>query len=245
MLRAHIRHPAPWDVETAAQVVEAVASMLGTTTQALIEQVRARMTGMVVAEILHFLTGQPVPAEKDGNNSSLGRWMFDQNIDRSDPFLGCEIQLKVPLVGIGAPARAFLEPVARALGTQIQFPNHYEVANAVGAVVGNVLIQKDAEVLPVSNGPSITGYVARVGSQQCSFEKLSEALAYTRSEVAEQARAEAIEAGAGQPAVQVTEQELLGGMYQLSAQALGKPALEEGALLDGAVSGAMSMDMSG
>jgi len=40
--------------------------------------------------------------------------------------------LKVPVVGIGAPARALLPPVAKALGTSIILPEHFAVANAVG-----------------------------------------------------------------------------------------------------------------
>ena len=50
------------------------------------------------------------------------------------------------LVGIGAPAGAYLPPVAAALHTQIYLPEHYEVANAVGTVVGNVVVQLEGQV---------------------------------------------------------------------------------------------------
>lgn len=217
---------APWDREIARKVVERIARMLEMRPDAFIQGVFHWMTRSIVAEIIHFLTGQPVPEEINGKNGSLARWLFEQNISHADNFLGCQFQLKVPLIGIGAPARAFLSPVAEVLGTQVIFPAHYEVANAVGTVVGSVLVRKDAEVLPQVSGPSITGYMAQVGSEQRVFEKRAEALDFARSRILELARAEAIAAGACDPQVELTEQELLGDMVNFTAQAIGKPALD-------------------
>jgi hypothetical protein len=39
------------------------------------------------------------------------------------------------LVGIGAAARFILPKVAKSLGTQVVFPAHYEVGNALGAIL--------------------------------------------------------------------------------------------------------------
>jgi N-methylhydantoinase A/oxoprolinase/acetone carboxylase beta subunit len=213
----------PWDAEIARKVVDSVARMLGMKREAFIDMIRQRMARMIVAEIVHFLTGQPVPEEIDGKNGSLARWMFDQNLDHSDPFLACQIQLRLPLVGIGAPARAFLPSVAEALNVPILFPEHYDVANAVGTVVGNVLVQKEAEVLPLVSGPVITGYQVHSGGAPHTFEKAEEALAFARRAAFEEARAEAVAAGADEPGIEVTVKELLGGMYTVTARAIGKP----------------------
>ena len=44
------------------------------------------------------------------------------------------------LIGVGAPTGVFLKPVAEMLGTKAVIPKYGEVANAIGAVVGNVAV---------------------------------------------------------------------------------------------------------
>ena len=215
----------PWQVELACQVVAASAAMLKMKPDAFIQLVRDRMTEMILAEILSFLSGHPVPEASDNfRASSLGRWLFEELLSSVHPILGCQIQLKVPLVGIGAPARAFLPPVARALHTEILFPPHYEVANAVGTVVGNVFVQKEAEVIPLLNGPMRVGFRVVSGSVQREFSHLDEAVAYARRQVSEAAALEAQSAGASSVQVDVAERIFTGDLVFLTATAVGKPA---------------------
>jgi N-methylhydantoinase A/oxoprolinase/acetone carboxylase beta subunit len=216
----------PWDREVAELAVEAVARMMGLSPEEFIQLVRQKMTQKIVSEIIHFISGYPVPEESETSQQgqgSLARWMFTENLTGSDAFLGCKLQLKVPVVGIGAPAKAFLDPVAEALGCQVIYPQHYAIANAVGTVVGNVLVQKDFEVVPQVEGQMIVGYLAHTGGAQRCFETAAEALAFTRKEAAEQALREACAAGAVEPEVVVEEKELLGEMWSVSARAVGKP----------------------
>jgi len=51
------------------------------------------------------------------------------------PALGVEFTLRLPLVGIGAAARALLPGVAARLKTTVSFPQYGEVGNAVGAAL--------------------------------------------------------------------------------------------------------------
>jgi N-methylhydantoinase A/oxoprolinase/acetone carboxylase beta subunit len=51
-----------------------------------------------------------------------------------DEVLAVSFALKLPIVALGAAARFLLPEVAEELGTQIIFPPHYEVGNALGAV---------------------------------------------------------------------------------------------------------------
>ena len=217
----------PWDAEAASGVVEAVARMWNMPVETFIQTVRQRMTRMISAEIIHFLSGHAVPESLPGaRNGSLAHWLFEESLSPADPFLGCRVQLKVPLVGIGAPARAFLAPVADALGTEMIFPAHYQVANAVGTVVGNVLVQREGEVIPLLSGSMRIGYLARAGSEQRQFEALNEALTFARDYLQQQVRDEALAAGALAPEVVLTQRELLGEIYQLAVVAVGKPGQE-------------------
>lgn len=220
----HIRGEyAPWDADLARQVLECVAMRLGSSLEGLLSGVWARITRRMVAEIVGFLSGLRVPDEAETVGSSLAAWLFEQNMRPDDPFLGCQIQLKVPLIGIGAPARVFLDPVARSLGAQVLYPEHYAVANAVGTVVGNVLVHKEAEVLPNIIGTAINGYVTHCAGTQKWFEQRDEAVEFARGAIRAAARAEALAAGAREPEITLEEEEIGGGMLRLRAQALGKP----------------------
>ncbi len=43
--------------------------------------------------------------------------------------------LKIPIIAIGAAARYFLPSVARRLGTEVIYPDNYEVGSAIGAII--------------------------------------------------------------------------------------------------------------
>ena len=100
-----------------------------------------------------------------------------------DPFLGVTFPIENPHGGHWRPGQAFLKPVARAMHTRIQFPRHFEVANAVGTVVGNVLVREEAEVLPWVEDQVQLGYYARAGGLQRCFESRPQALAFARSTI--------------------------------------------------------------
>lgn len=64
--------------------------------------------------------------------NSLTNFLSQRN---AHPVLGISFALKIPLIGIGASAQHLLPAVAEKLGTTVQFPEHGEVGNAVGAAI--------------------------------------------------------------------------------------------------------------
>ncbi len=218
----------PWNTALSTLAIEAVARTRNLTPTGFIQQVRRQMTEQISAEIIHFLSGYPVPAAAESFGvSSFGRWAFDESLSPApNSALGCQIQVNVPLVGIGAPARAFLPPVAEALHTSILFPPHYEVANAVGAVVGNIIVQKEIAILPLLNGSVRVGYTLQGAGKHPPFDSLEGALAFARQYIRAESLAEAQDAGADHPIVEVSEQSLSGDLYTLSANVVARPALQ-------------------
>jgi N-methylhydantoinase A/oxoprolinase/acetone carboxylase beta subunit len=63
---------------------------------------------------------------------SLTNFISSRN---NHPVLGVEFSLKIPIIGIGAAAKFFLPQVAKRLKTTVQFPENYEVGNAIGAAL--------------------------------------------------------------------------------------------------------------
>ena len=72
----------------------------------------------------------------------------------ADPpdLLGVALRLNQPLVAIGAPVRTYFPDVARSLQTRLVVPEHAEVANAVGAVVGSIMQSVRVLITPQENG---------------------------------------------------------------------------------------------
>lgn len=69
----------------------------------------------------------------------------------SDLF-GVSLNLKRPLVAIGAPVATYYPDVAESLHTELVIPSHAEVANAVGAVVGSIMQSVRVLISPLDGG---------------------------------------------------------------------------------------------
>lgn len=220
---------APWDASAACQIIEILARNWGMGSEELIQSVRDLITRRIAAEVIQFLSGKTLsePSVLSHKGDDLDRWLFEESMRPADQHLGCQITLKEPIVGIGAPANAFLPAVASVLGTQIILPEHYAVANAVGTVVGNVMVRQEGDVLPVVEGAAVTGYLASAASQQTRFDSFAEALTFTRKSLTDSAAAEAASAGAQSPHIECVETEIIAGMLvHLSAWGIGKPGRE-------------------
>ncbi len=215
----------PWDGEVARKVVEAAARTREEGPEAFIQSVRAWMTRRITAEIVQFLSGCAVPAEVAGQlkKPDLGAWLFGQNLHARKGVLRSQISLDVPLVGIGAPAGYFLPPVAEALHTELILPKHYEVANAVGTVVSDVMVRHEAEVVPYLRGTAIAGYAVRGIGRRQEFETREEAVACARETLAKLVVEEAVAAGAHAPVFDLQEEEQAASILRLSACAFGSP----------------------
>jgi N-methylhydantoinase A/oxoprolinase/acetone carboxylase beta subunit len=216
----------PWDGEAAEIAARAAAKLWDESEADFARRIKEAMTAKILTEIISFTTEKQLSEPVFGLlNTSLDRWMFEENLSPRHPYLGCKINLKVPLIGIGAPAKAFLPPVAEALGTTFLLPEHYEVANAVGTVVGNVMVAQDGEVFPRMIGAAASGYYARVANLQQWFRKYEEAVAFTQETLTNQVAQEAREAGAHKAAIHCEVREILDGIASLHAWAIGKPDL--------------------
>ncbi|MCL1859422.1 MAG: hydantoinase/oxoprolinase family protein [Oscillospiraceae bacterium] len=99
------------------------------------------------------------------------------------------------LVGIGAPIHIFLDDVAKMLGTKAVVPKYAGVANALGAVAGNICANYTVEIKPNYSSGGITGYTVFGGNVK-TFEKLEEAEEFAISEAKEIAYEEAVKRGA-------------------------------------------------
>ena len=100
------------------------------------------------------------------------------------------------LTGVGAPIHIFLRDVAARLGTTAVIPEHYEVANALGAIVGSVSASGIVDIRPNYSAAGITGYTVSGAEETKEFNTIREAEEFAAAEASEIARAEAVRRGA-------------------------------------------------
>ena len=97
----------------------------------------------VVVEVGHAVIASALAEEGDlmlSSQDSVGRLFIDRALFADDRgSLSVTLAVRHPLVAIGAPVATYLPSVASQLHTTLCIPEHAEVANAVGAVAGDVV----------------------------------------------------------------------------------------------------------
>ena len=108
------------------------------------------------------------------------------------PWLAMTAKLNVPVIGIGAPAQSFYPPIAEFLDAEVVVPEHAEVANAVGAVVGVVRQSAQITISPVAGQMRV---VVHAPQEQREFDDLEQAAVWATEVVSALASQKALDAG--------------------------------------------------
>ena len=220
----------PWDVEAATLAMEVFAHNQYQDPTALRAKIWERITEMAVHAILTFLTEKPLdPPSKPivDKDLDMGRWLFYNSLYHSHPHLETTFRLREPVIGIGAPAGQFLKPVAEALHTDLILPNHHEVANAVGAIAGTVMVLEEILVYPKLDkaGLEVLGYFVQTGDERFEYDDLDPAMKQAYALSRERALGAALRSGADNPQVVVEHSSDGLDTYRVRAKAMGKPRL--------------------
>ena len=118
---------------------------------------------------------------QDGNDfilkeEKIARYFIEKQLEGScESNLGLKLEPKVPIIGIGAPVRAWLPPMAEKLNARLVIPENPEVANAFGSATGRIM---DSVKIHINPGECSVGYVLHSSWEMKNFEELDEAVAY-------------------------------------------------------------------
>ncbi|HOZ63333.1 MAG TPA: hydantoinase/oxoprolinase family protein [Burkholderiaceae bacterium] len=137
----------------------------------------------------------------------------------------------VPLVAVGAPAASYYPRVAHGLGVQLVMPPHADVANAVGAVLGQV-----SQRVHITVSQPVKG-VFRVFTQAGprDFDRLEPAIALAQDLAGQEATTRALQAGAASVIVEFSQEDnnvnndIDGNMFfeaRVTATASGAPVIK-------------------
>lgn len=222
-----------WDAEAAGLALEVFAHHRWREVDAVRRQIWERVTEMALHAIVTFLSGKQLPAPgavDPAREASIGPWFFHNSLYNVHPHLETQFRLRRPIIGIGAPAGLFLKPVADALHTELILPEFHQVANAVGAIAGTVMVTEEILVYPMLDaaGMEVLGYYAQTGEERFEYEALEDALRHARTLSQERALGGALRSGADNPQVVVEQQSDGLDTYRVRAKAVGNPRLARG-----------------
>ena len=115
---------------------------------------------------------------------------------QNDSLLSMMLNTEFSLVGIGAPIKIFLDDVAKMLGTKAIIAEHFEVANALGAIVSNIFTTHTIEIQHNYDEFGNSGYTVFGNDENRFFKDLTEAEGFAISEAKDSAVKEAVNCGA-------------------------------------------------
>ena len=226
LLHTDGRHT-PWDVKASRAALTVFSNYLSWDEESFSQFLWSMMTEMIIHSVISFLTEKDIPDLQDPRHA-LARWFLEDSIRPSHDHLETSVRLKHLLIGIGAPAEVMLKEAAAVLGTDLILPEHYQVANAAGAVAGSVMVSEETLIYPhlSAGNVDVIGYYVQSREDRVEFEELEDALDHAREEASERARSAALRSGADNP--QVVIDVIQDGMdsYRVKARAVGKPRLE-------------------
>ena len=136
----------------------------------------------------------------DRTPADLARHPLTQaGLDAHDGLVRTRVSLGVPVIGLGASAGAYYGAVGARLGTGMIVPEHAEVANAIGAVVGQVSMTADGSV--TSPGPG--RYVAHLRTGPQIFGDADPATQALEADLSALVTAQAQAAGVDVPRIEI------------------------------------------
>ena len=153
----------------------------------------------------HYWPGRSFELDEQMRFIAKRTWA-ERHAPEQAPFAVC-FKSNATLVGVGAPTHVFLGEVAQAMGAPFVVPEHAGVANAVGAAVSHVLVEKRVKVVPLRGMDGVvSAYQVRGSGDAKLFRRPDDALQAARDMVRDHAIQEARRRGStGELACEIEE----------------------------------------
>lgn len=127
-----------WDTSISKIGVQILAKKKGCNMNTLITDVKGIITNQLAFCCMQSIAG----FEKKRflfSDSDATMYLIEKYLNRDTGLLNSDFTIQKPIVGVGAPAKAWLPAVAEKLNTKIVIPDDADVASAVGAAAGKVV----------------------------------------------------------------------------------------------------------
>ena len=189
---------AEWDAEAAHAALELMARRRTGSGKRLCASAKA-LARMIVDQLTHQTCLGLLEVAFAEDNHEFGmppedlarHVLMQRGLARHRGFIRLDSGLNVPVVGLGASAAAYYPAVGQRLGANMILPEHADVANAIGAVVGQVAVRRSGTVTSPAEGR----FRAHLESGPSDHHDAEAAMRALQESLEGAARAEAITAG--------------------------------------------------
>ncbi|NOX35086.1 MAG: DUF1638 domain-containing protein [Deltaproteobacteria bacterium] len=117
--------------------------------------------------------------------------LINNLLTQKNPHYRVSINLKRPVIGIGAPIKYFLPKAVKCLGARAILPDDADVANAIGAITSNVVLKKQLRIIPGDQG----GFIVEGIAGACQFKDFNDADRFAREKLIRIVREQATASG--------------------------------------------------
>ena len=127
-----------WDTDAAKLGVAIMAKELGVDTEQFLTRAWAAIMEKLYFAVIQSLLNYEGSSILLHKNNDI-KYLFQQALYAGGETLGLSAHVTYPIIAIGAPAHAYLPQIAKKLSCELIIPENADVANAIGAVAGQVV----------------------------------------------------------------------------------------------------------
>ncbi|HML32428.1 hydantoinase/oxoprolinase family protein [Sporomusa sphaeroides] len=127
-----------WDTSAAKLGVAIMAKELGVDTEQFLTRAWAAIMENLYFAVIQSLLNYEGSSILLHKNKDI-KYLFQQALYAGEETLGLSAHVNYPIIAIGAPAHAYLPQIAKKLNCELIIPENADVANAIGAVAGQVV----------------------------------------------------------------------------------------------------------
>lgn len=193
-----------WSTDAAQNALEIFAAMFGKPVDEVLNTALAAVTRRLFEEIIR----REVSWENKKLHGLPEDWAFllDKAFADDGAGLGVKLNMRRPVVAIGAPAEALVPQVAKHLECEIIVPEHADVANAIGAIGSEIVVREEILIRPGHT----SNYVLHGTEERIEFAELERATQKAIELSRTRARKRAVESGALAPEVTIVRNDHVG-----------------------------------
>lgn len=196
-----------WDAKAAEKALTLFArrrtgggERVGPDAQAVARLIIDQVTAQTVDCLLQSAFAEDDRDWGDHTAATLARHpVTTAGLDQHQGVIATQLRLGVPVIGLGASAGSYYGAVGSRLQTDMQVPEHADVANAIGAVVGQVAMHADGSV--TSPGPG--HYVAHLPEGPKTYSESKAALNALETALSDLVKNKAAHAGVIDPHIAI------------------------------------------
>jgi N-methylhydantoinase A/oxoprolinase/acetone carboxylase beta subunit len=169
------------------------------TMDSLVDEAYELVEGHIYQNLASILLQKKYPYKFSDGIDEQTKYLIQQAwYERGDPnaLLAQSFHSQTTLIGVGAPTHVFLPAVAKALHAPALLPEHANVANALGALMATINVEKRVEISKIRTAMGEVWYVAHLPSGNKRFDRLADALLEAEPACIEALRQEARSRGA-------------------------------------------------